>query len=211
MFDKYGYDHLFDEYKKIYNNNAVKNETIFQIIIKVSKMTKIIFKCEICRQVYILRERPSNCPFCGSFEEHVKPVEDVIDIEEYKLTEISRDNLSIVLTKEAHASNFYEGAKLVNQSSKLSKIFYMLKIHESWHHFTLSSEIKDDVNVSLVKSVKYMKLNNTDEENKRTAMIAEADAIVNYKKYLEEATEPRVKMVFAALLEVEQMHLDLIG
>ena len=171
----------------------------------------MIYKCEICRQVYILRERPSNCPFCGSFEEHVKPVEDVPDIEEYELTEKSRDNLSVALTKEVHASNFYEGAKLVNPSDRLSKIFYMLRTHERWHHFTLSSEIKDNINVPLVKSVKHMKLNNTDEENRRIAMIAEAQAIVDYKKYLEEATEPRVKMVFAALLEVEQMHLDLLS
>ena len=168
----------------------------------------IIYKCEICRQVYILRERPSNCPFCGSFEEHVKPVEDVPDIEGYELTEISRNNLSIALIKEAHANNFYESAKKLNPSSRLSKIFYVLRTHERWHHFAMFLEIKDSVNTPLVK---YIKINNTDEENRRAAMIAEAQAIVDYKKYLEEATEPRVKMVLAALLEVEQLHLDLLS
>lgn len=171
----------------------------------------MIYKCEICRQVYILRERPSNCPFCGSFEEHVKPVEDVPDIEEYKLTEISKDNLSMALAKEAHTNTFYAKVKLLSVPDKLSNIFNMLEIHEGWHYLILSDELKDNINIPLTKLEKHIKPAISDEENRRTAMIAEAQAIVDYKKYFEEATELRVKMVLAALLEVEQMHLSLLS
>ena len=174
-------------------------------------MTKIIFKCEICRQVYILRERPSNCPFCGSFEEHVKPVEDVPDIKKYELTEISIDNLLIAFKKENDAHQFYNYIRLIDKQSKLNNVFDVLNIHEMWHYFTIAEELKGNENIPLIEPIKYTKLSTSNEENKRTAMIAEADAIVNYKKYLEEATEPRIKMVFAALLEVKQMHLDLLS
>lgn len=169
----------------------------------------MIYKCEICRQVYILKERPSNCPFCGSFNEHIKPIEDVPDLEEYELTEISKENLLKSISKEDYAMEFYYKTIIIHD--KLSKIFNALGTHERWHYLTLLKEITNNTDMCFVKSDTNVKLNNSDEENKRSAMIAEAQAIVYYKKYLEEATEPRVKMVFAALLEVEQIHLDLIS
>ena len=175
-------------------------------------MIKIIFKCEICRQVYILRERPSNCPFCGSFEEHVKPVEDVPDLEEYELTEISIKNILEAIRKEYKVYNLYICTKEKSESNNIKNKFNVIEIHEKWHYILLMDEINiEEENAYLIEDDMKVKCTNSDEENKRTAMIAEADIIVNYKKYLEEATEPRVKMVFAALLEVEQMHLDLLS
>ena len=170
-------------------------------------MTKIIFKCEICRQVYILRERPSNCPFCGSFEEHIKPVEDVPDLEEYELTEKSRDNIFRAIEKEFDAYSYYECSNKISMNNNVINKFKIMSMHEIWHHRLLSDELDLKFNETITES----KCTNLDEENRRTAMIAEAQAIVDYKKYLEEATEPRIKMVFAALLEIEQMHLDLIS
>ena len=171
----------------------------------------MIYKCEICRQVYILKERPSNCPFCGSFEEHVKPVEDVSDIEEYELSQVSINNLSLALKKEDNAYQLYNSSKRINKQSELSNIFSIFKIHENWHNLIISDILKNNINMELFKSIKCTKHSSNNEENRRTAMIAEAQAMVDYKKYLEEATEPRVKMVFAALLEVEQMHLSLLS
>ncbi|MBW2968738.1 ferritin, partial [Candidatus Woesearchaeota archaeon] len=37
----------------------------------------------------------------------------------------------------------------------------------------------------------------------------ETGAIEHYKKFLEQAVEPRVKEIFEALIAVEQDHLDL--
>ena len=170
-------------------------------------MTKIIFKCEICRQVYILSERPSNCPFCGSFEEHVKPVEDVPYIREYELTEKSKDNIFKAIEKEFYAYSYYECSNKISIDKNIINKFKVMGMHEIWHHRLLS----DELNLKFDETIIELKCTNLDEENRRNAMIAEAQAIVDYKKYLEEATEPRVKMVFAALLEVEQMHLDLIS
>ena len=175
-------------------------------------MTNMIFKCEICRQVYILRERPSNCPFCGSLEEHVKPVDNVPDIEEYKLTKISIKNILEAIGKEYKAYNLYVCTKEKSESNNIKNKFNVTEIHEKWHYNLLMDEINiEEEKVYLIEDDMKVKCTNSDEENRRIAMIAEADAIVNYKKYLKEATEPRVKMVFAALLEVEQMHLDLIS
>ena len=41
--------------------------------------------------------------------------------------------------------------------------------------------------------------------------ILETKAINNYKKFLHEATEPRVKDVFQALIEIEQDHLNTVN
>jgi rubrerythrin len=41
--------------------------------------------------------------------------------------------------------------------------------------------------------------------------ILETKAISNYKKFLNEATEPRVKDIFQALIEIEQDHLDMVN
>ena len=173
-------------------------------------MTKIIFKCEICRQVYVLRERPSNCPFCGSFEEHVKPVEDVPDIEEYELTNISYKNIKNAFKMELKANKFYARSVYNINIDNILHEFNVARMHEYWHSKILKEELeKHDMDID--DNIQRVSISDSNDENRRAAMIAEAQAIVDYKKYLEEATEPRVKMVFAALLEVEQMHLDLIS
>ena len=41
--------------------------------------------------------------------------------------------------------------------------------------------------------------------------ILETEAINNYKKFLDEATEPRVKDIFQALIEIEQDNLDIVN
>ena len=172
----------------------------------------MIYKCEICRQVYILKERPSNCPFCGSFEEHVKPVEDVPDIKKYELTEISTRNIFEAIKKEYKAYNLYVCSKEKSESNNIKNKFNVTEIHEKWHYNLLMDEIDtEEEKVYLIQDDMKVKCTNSDEENKRAAMMAEADTIVNYKKYLEEAIEPRVKMIFGALLEVEQFHLSLIN
>jgi rubrerythrin len=39
----------------------------------------------------------------------------------------------------------------------------------------------------------------------------ETNAIKKYKKFLNEATEQRVKDIFQALVEIEQDHLDMVN
>ena len=41
--------------------------------------------------------------------------------------------------------------------------------------------------------------------------ILETNATNNYKKFPDEATEPRVKDIFQALIEIEQDHLDMVN
>ena len=111
---------------------------------------------------------------------------------------------------ELKANKFYARSVYNINIDNILHEFNVARMHEYWHSKILKEELeKHDMDID--DNIQRVSISDSNDENRRAAMIAEAQAIVDYKKYLEEATEPRVKMVFAALLEVEQMHLDLIS
>src|SRR5512143_2534172 len=165
-------------------------------------------RCTICGEVYIGKTRPSNCPFCGAMAIHRVDVEQWTDENETvtTLSEVSRANLARSLQLEVNAGPFYRDASAKAKSTNLQGVFKGLAKVESEHASVFRKLLKcefpapqPDQSVSL----------GDESEDLRVALEREVEATELYARFSNEAVEPRVKKVFAAISEVESSHIVL--
>ena len=172
-------------------------------------MAKVkVFRCRICGDPYIGLEAPTRCPFCGA--EHKFFVEaqnwdpNEFDVE---LSDLSRKNLEAALDLELGNAAFYECAR--NAADKAGD-------HYSFAKFKTLMKVEKE-HASAIS--KFLKISKKDLEKKQCSVDAKANtkegyeredrAIKSYAKFRDEATEPRLKEFFGALVEIETDHLDL--
>ena len=172
-------------------------------------MPKIkVFRCRICGDPYIGSEAPKQCPYCGAvrrfFVEAQSWNSDEFNVD---LSEVSKKNLEAALQLELDNAAFYNCAKNAAQNAgdeySISKFKALMKV-EREHASAIS---------------KFLKLSNPELEKKTCDANTKANtkegwerenrAIKAYAKFKDEATEPRLKEFFGALVEIETDHLDL--
>lgn len=166
------------------------------------------YRCLICGEAYAGSERPSHCPFCGAKGSYFVNAADWADenLGIGELSDISRRNLETTLQLEVNNAPFYRDAMLKTKDIELQGIFKYLSKVEAEHASVVRKILKCDMpQPEKGKEV----ATDDDRENLRTAHERERVAAALYKKFAEEAMEPRVKKVFAALSEIESDHLDL--
>lgn len=167
-----------------------------------------VFICMICGDAYLGEIPPSNCPFCGAHSNFIR--EDAkwpVPEEPIKnLTPKTKDNLIASIRTELRNANFYACAAEKAKDIRIQKLFKFLRKIEMEHAtvFNKALGLKDfpKVDVSCV---------NDDTANLRQAREYETDAINHYKQFLKEATEARAKLIFTALIDVENDHLAVEG
>ncbi len=166
-----------------------------------------VFRCKICGEAYVGNSKPTHCPFCGA------PVKWLIDAKEYKepkvpeLTEISRKNLEFSYNLEINASKIYQ---CMRKKSKDEFIIGMMKALSKveLEHAELIGKLIGKGPSCKIPFEEGLCTEDREESLNKTKEL-ETDAIAHYKKFLEEATEQRVKDIFEALIDVEQDHLNL--
>lgn len=172
-------------------------------------MSKIeVFRCRICGDPYIGEEAPKQCPFCGANKRFFVEARDW-NTEEFNLalSEISKKNLESALQLELDNAAFYDCAK--NAALKtgdeygISKFKALMKV-EREHASAISKFLK----ISRPELEKKTCNANT-KANTKEGWEREDRAIKAYAKFKDEATEPRLKEFFEALVEIETDHLDL--
>ena len=165
-------------------------------------------RCLICGEVFIGTARPSNCPFCGAKAIHLVPAGQWTDENESvaSLTEVSRANLARSLQLEVNAGPFYKDASEKARSVSLRGVFKGLAKVESEHASVFRKLLRTEfpapepaLSVSLGDELSDLK----------EALAREQEATALYRRFAEEAVEPRVKKVFAAISEVESSHITL--
>lgn len=166
------------------------------------------YRCLICGDTYMGRERPSNCPFCGAKAEYLVDVAAWVDenttIE--RLSDISRGNLEKALQLEVNNSPFYYDAMMKTRDAELQGIFKYLSKIEKEH----ASAVKKILKCELPRPEPGKEVStDNDRDNLAAAHEREKAATAFYKKSAEEAIEPRIKKVFKALSEIESDHIDL--
>lgn len=166
-----------------------------------------VYRCLICGDAYVGYEKPSNCPFCGAHAEQIVLAEEWEDRNSgVELTDISRKNLEKALEIEISNSAFYRCAAQ-NASDKVCQaMFKALAKVEAEHASTICKLLripKPDISKVEVHCA-HNDLLNVEESSSR-----ETNAIEFYAKAAEEASEPRVKEVFEALVTIEKDHLEL--
>ncbi len=164
-----------------------------------------IFVCNICGEVYLGKEKPASCPFCGVAAEQLKFAHDWEDENiGVAVSEKSRKNLEDALQLELSNTAFYFCAadKLTNKEA--AKMFKGLAKVEREHasvfrkllKLATTPEVKEDCPADPADCI---------EDSYRR----ENHAVEFYSRALAEATEARVREVFEAIMNVEKDHIAL--
>ena len=172
-------------------------------------MSKIkVFRCRICGDPYIGSEAPKQCPFCGAAERFFVEAQDWNPDEfNVDLSEVSKKNLEAALQLELDNAGFYDCAKnsaqKVGDEYGIAKFKALMKV-EREHASAISKFLK----ISRPELEKKMCDANA-KANTKEGWQREDRAIKKYAKFRDEATEPRLKEFFGALVEIETDHLEL--
>jgi len=175
----------------------------------VDNMGKVkVFRCRICGDPYIGSEAPMQCPFCGAAQRFFVEAQDWNPNEfNVELSEISKKNLEAALQLELDNASFYDCAKNkadeANDHYGLAKFKSLMKV-EREHASAISKFLK----ISRPELGKQV-CNADSKANSKEGWEREDRAIKSYTKFRDEATEPRLKEFFGALVEIETDHLDL--
>lgn len=166
------------------------------------------YRCLICGDPYMGKEKPSNCPFCGASEEHLVDAADWIDENASisELSEISRKNLGEALQLEVNNALFYRNAMSLTSNMELQGIFKNLAKIEAEHASTIKKILK--VEPPQPEEGKEV-ATDSDHENIVAAHEREIAAAAFYRKSAGEAVEERVKRVFTVIASIESDHIDL--
>jgi len=167
-----------------------------------------VFRCRICGDPYIGSEAPMQCPFCGAPQRFFVEAKDWNPDEfNVSLSETSNKNLEAALQLELDNAAFYDCAKNkadeANDQYGLAKFKALMKV-EREHASAISKFLK----ISRPELEKQA-CNADSKANSKEGWEREDRAIKAYSKFRDEATEPRLKEFFGALVEIETDHLDL--
>ncbi|MFZ5452141.1 MAG: ferritin family protein [Thermodesulfobacteriota bacterium] len=166
-----------------------------------------LFRCQICGDPYLGSEPPSFCPFCGAPQRFMVPAEQYEDRNTVpNLSAKSRENLEKALELEVSNASFYMCASNCAPDPLSQAMFKALSKTEAEHASLICKilkvakpEIKPDEKACLKDP----------KANFAAAHGREERAAAFYNQAAQEATEDRVKEVFAALTEVETYHIAL--
>lgn len=151
---------------------------------------------------------PSHCPFCGAHKKWLVVMEDYVEPERPKLTEISEKNLIFTYELEMRAAQTYHCIRKKTHDEFTLGMFKALSKVELEHAELVGKLIGRDPG----REIPFVETLCTDsiEDALHKTKTLESAAIEHYSRFLHEADEARVKAVFQALLEAEHDHLTLV-
>jgi len=167
-----------------------------------------VWRCVICGDPYVGTEAPSECPFCGAQRSYIIPAKDWKAPVVESLSDISRSNLEKALGLEISNAEFYLAASKEAEGEDLEAfaMFKAISKVESEHASTIVKILK--IAKPPVEAKPELSMGSV-IENLKEAHAREDRAIKFYNQAAEAATEPRVKEVVGAFVEIEQTHLKL--
>jgi rubrerythrin len=168
-----------------------------------------VFRCTICGDPYIGFEKPTNCPFCGAHEQYIVPSDEWKDTNKVELSEESRKNLRASLDLEIGNAEFYLCVSKGTKNEEKRAMFKALSKVESEHASTICKILRIDKPAIELREEICESMN--EEEIIEEADRRENRAVRRYTEFLAQASEPRVKELFTALIEIESDHIDLVS
>jgi len=163
-----------------------------------------VYRCQICGEVYIGKEKPKSCPFCGAHETFFVLAKEWKLLHSDSLSDVSKDNLKKALDLEINNTNFY---KVISEKSKdiyISSMFKGLSKVEREHASAICKHLKiqkPDSNAGSDKAV------DSDQENIKEANRRERSAVKFYGEATKQAPEKEIKDFFNALMQIESDHI----
>lgn len=163
-----------------------------------------LWRCEICGDPYIGETPPDNCPFCGAHRKYIREAKDIVVTFNVELGSVDKANVEHALNVEVSNSAFYFCATDKTDDTEGKLLFKALGKIEAEHANVWRKILKMPAAPKGNESCHTVNRDNLQESHNR-----ETRAIEFYRKAASESTNPRVKQVFEALVEVETDHLNL--
>ena len=165
------------------------------------------FICQICGDAYIGEERPKNCSFCGARECFIKEGKDANPIvNQYEaIGEVSKKNLQATYDLEVKASAIYLCMADKAHSYEIKAMYKRLAKVELEHATIVTKLFR-----TTAPTIGMEACSVDDVENFQKTIELETHATDLYKKFMQEATEKNIRILFTALSQAEEDHITLI-
>jgi len=168
-----------------------------------------LYRCRICGETYLGRDKPSECPFCGADIDYIILTEDYPeDVNDVQLTEVERADLETSVELETSNTRFYLAMAARKDNPKLASAYRRLAKVEAEHCSLFCKLAKMPKPADLLEPGEELGgwLADIDESLRR-----ETRASGLYAEFAGRATSPRLREVWEAVSKVEATHIDLDG
>lgn len=163
-----------------------------------------LWRCEICGDPYIGEEPPANCPFCGAHGRYIREAKSAKVNFDVDLNMKEKENVEHALEVEVSNAAFYFCAAEKTDDVEGKLLFKALGKVEAEHAAVWRKILKLD---SVPKGAESCHISN--KENLEESHARETRAIGFYSRAAAESSNPRIKQIFEAFIEVETDHLML--
>jgi len=163
-----------------------------------------LWRCMICGDPYIGDEPPANCPFCGAHRKYITEANKAVVSFDADLSDKEKANAQTSIRKEASNAAFYFCAANKTDDAEGKLLFKALAKVEAEHATIWKKILKLDKAPGASDGCDTENVKNLQESHDR-----ETTTIAFYKKALSETTNPRMKQILSALIEIETDHLEL--
>lgn len=172
-----------------------------------------IYRCIICGDPYLGKEKPTNCPSCGVPPEYIPMAKEWSEKGVEKLSGVSRKNLGLALEFELKNNTFYTTCSRRTKNTEVKAMFWALSKMAAEHAKVVNKILKKPapryVEDSKDEALDEKKNLPSDEENLKEAQEREESANKFYSEAASEAKEERVKEIFEAFAKVESDNIKL--
>jgi len=163
--------------------------------------------CQICGDAYIGEEAPSDCPFCGAPGNFIKTGSESNPIcnQKISLSAKSEENLLTTYNLEIKATALYNCMAEKSEKYEIKKMFKRLAKIELEHANIVTKFLEMPA-----PEVKKELCGDGDVENFQTTNELETHAVELYRQFAKEAEEQEIRILFTALTQAEQGHIELM-
>ncbi|MFC1756342.1 ferritin family protein [Patescibacteria group bacterium] len=165
------------------------------------------FICEICGDAYLGEEKPKGCPFCGARVAFIKNGSEASPIvnQVIKVSDVSRKNLMETLDLETKANKIYLCMAGKTEKYELKAMFKRIAKVELEHASIVCKILKIEI-----PQIEDEPCSEDDIENFQKTLELEKHATGLYFKFAKESVEKELKIMFTALAQAEEDHIELI-
>lgn len=101
-----------------------------------------VYRCRVCGEVYIGKEKSASCPFCGAHDDYFVLAEEWSLLKADDLADISKENLKKALGLEIDNTNFYRAASDKSHTTYVQSMFKGLSKVEREHASAICKHLK---------------------------------------------------------------------
>jgi rubrerythrin len=168
-----------------------------------------LYRCRICGETYLGRDKPSECPFCGAGVDYIVLTEEYPEgLNQVQLTEVERADLETSVELETSNTRFYLAMAARKDNPKLSSAYKRLAKVEAEHCslFCKLAGMPKPADLHEPGDELGSWLADIDDSVRR-----ETRASALYAEFAGRATSPRLREVWVAVGKVEATHIELDG